>query len=462
MPTSATKEPQEYALFLESLEITERAKVALLANLLRDVYEASTKLDLHLEPHGASFHSALSRVLTTDNPHDVRSLFCIRVVDRMGFFTDDDTYAKRIVNVGLAFAYRHKQLDTLAASGVLRQEAGAANRLRAVEVSVHDDDAIPVGKVGAGDGTSVEGSDGGGADEDSADVPVRGFVLDRPHAGAQRRSDPPQSLPLAAGVAGAGDGGDDPNGVNRGGVVVARRSGALVPMAPEAAVGDGGGDPPGISGVLPGGIVVARRSAAAAGAAGDGDGDGDDGADDSQLTGFPSTIHEQQPVVEPSADALQAVSYVLGLVEERDDALGDLRGLLSERLKVLQRYRPPHKVKRSGSSSSGGGCAVHALVEPWWPIWQAPRDGIKVSPAPGIFGYHVNSLRPVWKTRWCIKVDMKKTKSRLDRIHANHPKIFERDGRPAIEVVVLLVQARPLRLTVVIACMVLMETKEPD
>jgi len=141
IPYAAAKEPEEDALFLESLGITDTPKVSFLASLLRDVYETSAKLDLHLKPHGASFHSAISRLLTTDIPHDVPSLFWIRVVDRMGFFTDGDDHAERIFNVGLAFAYRRKQLDTLAASVVLMREADAVKKMRAVEVGVGHEDS---------------------------------------------------------------------------------------------------------------------------------------------------------------------------------------------------------------------------------------------------------------------------------------------------------------------------------
>jgi len=447
MPSAAAKEPEEYALFLESLGITDKPKVSFLASLLRDVYETSAKLDLHLEPHGASFHSAISRLLTTDNPHDVPSLCWIRVVDRMGFFTDGDEQAKRIVNVGLAFAYRHKQLDTLAASGVLMQEADAVKKMRAVEVGV--------GHEGNGGGGAKKGAEEEGADDQGADIAAGGVAFDRP---------PAAEAPSAAGAAAVAGGGDQEDGVDRGGVVIAKRSGTSTATALVEAGGGGDGDEQGASGVAPGGVVVACRPRGAPTPTRRDGGDSDHQGGESDVTGLPSTVHERQPFVRPSADALKAVSFVLDVVEERDDAPAVLRGLLSESLTCMLRSRPSPKSEGPSASSTrggGGGCPVHTMVEPWWPMWQAPRDGTKMRPVPGTFGYEVNSLRAVWSTRWCIKVDMDKIKCRLDRIRANHPKAFEPGGPRAVEVVVRLVQARPLRLTIVIACFLLMATKEP-
>ena len=182
------------------------------------------------------------------------------------------------------------------------------------------------------------------------------------------------------------------------------------------------------------------------------------------MTGLPRTVLERQPFLQPSADALKAVFFVLDVVEERDDASAVLRGLLSARLTCMPRSCPSSKSDGPSASSTrcrGGGCPVHTMVEPWWPMWKAQRDGSKMRPVPGTFRYEVSSLRAVWSTRWCIKVNMEKIKCRLDRIRANHPKAFAPGGPRAVKVVVRLFQAKPLRMTVVIACFLLMATKNP-
>lgn len=104
----------EYVVFLESLGITDSVKLPFLAQLLSDMYQAASKLDSHLEPHGASLHSAISRLTTTENPEDVPAHCWIRALHRLGLFSDRDAHAQRFVNIGLSYAYRHKQVDTLA------------------------------------------------------------------------------------------------------------------------------------------------------------------------------------------------------------------------------------------------------------------------------------------------------------------------------------------------------------
>jgi len=454
MPTAAAKEPEEYKLFLESLGITDGSKVSFLAALLRDVYEASTKLDLHLEPYGASFHSAISRLLTTDNPQDVPSLCWIRVVDRMGFFTDDDAHGKRIVNVGLAFAYRHKQLDALAAAGIFMQEDHAV-KVRTVEVGGDDDCAIRLGGAIVRDQRGVANAAGP----------------------AKATSGPPKveaSLAVKEGVVE-----EDGGRVVAGGVVVDRRgadeapsgtgAGAALPV-PGAAGAQDDEDPSRAAGLLPGGIVVDRRLARSE--AGEAD-DTQGGLGGRGATGKPSTVHERQPLVTPSADALKAVAFVLRVVEAHEDAPNVLRGLLLDSLMFLVRSRST--LGKLGAASADGSdgvpgekatasavCLVNNLVDGWWPTWEAPRDGGKMRPVPGTFGYETNSLRAVWKTRWCIKVDMGDTNPALERLHEMHKRAFEPDGRPPAEVVIRLVGSRPLRLTVVVASMLLMSTKEPD
>jgi len=46
----------------------------------------------------------------------------IRIIDRIGFFSDEDEHASRVVNRGLSFAYRKKELDAAAKAIALRSE----------------------------------------------------------------------------------------------------------------------------------------------------------------------------------------------------------------------------------------------------------------------------------------------------------------------------------------------------
>ncbi|KAK1864485.1 hypothetical protein I4F81_007031 [Pyropia yezoensis] len=59
-------------------------------------------------------------MVNTENPMLPPQYPWIRVVDRVGFFNDSDVFAGRVVSVGLAYAYRHKELDVLAAANALR------------------------------------------------------------------------------------------------------------------------------------------------------------------------------------------------------------------------------------------------------------------------------------------------------------------------------------------------------
>lgn len=114
------KVSHEYERFFQTLGVDDPAKVEALARLLQVFCKVASQLESHLAPVGASLHAAVSRMCEGDNPLAPPQHRWIRVIDRMGFFSDTDEHACRVVNIGLSNAYRHKELDALTAGNALR------------------------------------------------------------------------------------------------------------------------------------------------------------------------------------------------------------------------------------------------------------------------------------------------------------------------------------------------------
>ncbi|OSX75192.1 hypothetical protein BU14_0249s0010 [Porphyra umbilicalis] len=212
---------EENMQFFRSLGIGDSTKVAFLARLLEAFHEVAMKLDEHLAPTGAILHAAISRMCEGDNHMDGPQHRWIRIVDRIGFFSDDDERASRVINLALSFAYRQKELDAAATAIALRLERRRAAVGRdpsegatlgqehsggaAVgQGDVADDDEVPAGGVVV----RIEGSSGGSgpkasgdgvvephlSDDDGLDVPLGGAVVRRDVAG-QPSSDGRGELP---------------------------------------------------------------------------------------------------------------------------------------------------------------------------------------------------------------------------------------------------------------------------
>eukprot|EP00168_Porphyra_purpurea_P017449 TRINITY_DN6049_c0_g1_i2.p2 TRINITY_DN6049_c0_g1~~TRINITY_DN6049_c0_g1_i2.p2 ORF type:complete len:169 (+),score=17.36 TRINITY_DN6049_c0_g1_i2:245-751(+) len=127
--SDANADYNEYLEFFDIMGITDATKVPFLSSLLRQFHEAATRLDAHLAPHGACLHSAVSRMYSSGRAHDPSRHRWIRVVDRLGFFTDKDVHAQIIVNVGLSFAYRRLEVNRLTEdNAVLLSNVGDARR----------------------------------------------------------------------------------------------------------------------------------------------------------------------------------------------------------------------------------------------------------------------------------------------------------------------------------------------
>jgi len=307
--------------------------VAFLARLLETFHEVAMKLDEHLAPSGAILHATISRMCEGDNHMDGPHHRWIRIVDRIGFFFDDDEHAGRVINLGLSFAYRQKELDAAAKAIALRLERtrAAVGRDRSEGATLGQDhssaaalahgDVSGCDEVTAGglvvrnDGASgrsrpKETGDGDGAahlsDDDGLDVPLGGAVVRRDVAG-QPGSDGNGELP-------------------KGGVlVVARR------------------DPPG--GAASTRAATAAAAAVAATAAGAVATASPAAADEArasalvEVVGFAKTTDHDTPppLLKPSGEAVACDTRVLDLIRDRSDCKDVLRKLHVDGLVCLAR-----------------------------------------------------------------------------------------------------------------------------
>jgi len=366
---------KEYNLFLQSLGITDREKVSFLTPLLRDLYRTAAKLDKYLEPHGASFHSAISRLLTTDNPTDVPTHFWIRVVDRLGFFTDHDAHAQRIVNISLSFAYRHKQVDALAGINALALEQAKSAPTQVLKNDVrHGGVVLSIEKGADAGGSGAHGASAGDA------VPVGGTVL------AAR------GAPFSTTGTGA-SGGDSDGGATQnppaGGAVVANHRDLAHPSPPAQALSVPGArdgryaEKP----LLAGGSVVAKHALTKAAVREEDQDDSDGGSEDAQGVGLAENVHEIQPTITPTSTAADCVTFVLRTVRDRNDAIDVLRQLLGDSLRCLVRKRRQQGFKFKDKTKNGRPRTewtdVNDETDRWWATWVARRDSISCLPEVG-------------------------------------------------------------------------------
>jgi len=443
---------KEYNLFLQSLGITDREKVSFLSPLLRDLYRTAAKLDKYLEPHGAAFHSAISRLLTTDNPTDVPTHCWIRVVDRLGFFTDHDAHAQRIVNIGLSFAYRHKQVDALAGINALALDQAKSAPAQGLKNDVpHGGVLLAVGK-----GADAGGSGARGASADEA-VPVGGTVL------AARGA--PNSATGAGASAGERDGGATQSPPAGGTVVANHRDLAHLPPPAQALRvpgGTGGGIVETL--LLAGGSVVAKHGLTKASPTDQDQDDSDGGSEDAQGVGLAENVHEIQPTITPTSTAVDCVTFVLRTVRDRKDAIDVLRQLLADSLLCLVRKRRQEGFKFKDKTKNGRPRTewtdVNDVTDRWWATWVARRDSISCLPEVGTVAAVANPTRRALTSRWCLIVKMDSINEIVKQLRCQS-RYFSKTTLPPTETVVKLVSKKKLRLTVVIACMLVLASKEP-
>lgn len=251
-----TKVSHDCVRFFEALGVADTGKAQTLARLLQIFNDAAGKLDAQLASLGGHLHASVSRMCKPENLWAPPQHKSIRVVDRSGFFSDTDVHAYRVVNVGLSYAYRHKQLDALvsantlrlsqqhhvlAGAGSLAQEphevlAGGVIVPRVPGSSLADGStaaargAPPTAQRHAGDVDETQN------DDDGLLLPMGGLVVPRTGAGTAHGNaslPPGTSSGAGSGILGASDA---PVGAGRvhedplvldGGLVVARRAAGL-------------------------------------------------------------------------------------------------------------------------------------------------------------------------------------------------------------------------------------------
>lgn len=215
--SGAPKVGPEYVRFFQSLGIGDRQKGFSLGRLLQDFFTVAAKLDGHLASYGATLHVAVSRMCEGDSPTDAPQHRWIRVLDRLNFFGDEDDHASRVINIGLSYAYRHKEVNVLpdANSLLLRELRPPATGDQEVDTAPADPGLIPDGVVvvarrkraetGAGDDTGsgagadgAPGVDGGTAPVADLEVPVGGVTVRGPGtAGGQHSANHVQVVDVA-------------------------------------------------------------------------------------------------------------------------------------------------------------------------------------------------------------------------------------------------------------------------
>ena len=375
----------EYTEFFKALGLTDVQKTSYLTRLLESFYDVGAKLDEHLGPTGAVLHAAVSRTCQGENPTDAPHHRWIRVHDRLGFFADQDDHGSRIINIGLAYAYRHKELDALSSANTLRLEQ---LRLASAHKDPEESDRLPPGPDEVPDGGRVVRDDGvadalgNGSAHDAAGSQAAGGLVELSHKDKGLRD----SVGL-----------DVPNG----GLEI-RRDAPAGAAADGARTDQGGQDVPQL-----GGNVVARR------------GGPDQAAPPTTTTelltvtaGVPSSIiFKTQPLVKPSLQAVQSTTALLEAFLRRSDSKGVVRELLVDALLCWGRLHSGQTAKAAAGVISALEVdaewpAVRNLLGQCWPMWSSPVKNVAVAPPEGSVSRQTHPGRLTLTSRWKVKVDM--------------------------------------------------------
>lgn len=422
----------EYLRFFEALGVVETAKIHTLGRLLHTFCEVATQLDSHLASVGATLHAAVSRMTETDNAAAPPRHRWIRIIDRLGFFPDHDQHASRIINMGLADAYRHKEVDLVTAANALHLcsqrlpctcNGGSGTGATSPEV-------VPLGGITAPRTGGLAG----------ARPPFKG-VATTPTAGALG-TPAPHFTGASVGSSEAGAGADadaDDNLVLPPGGLIVPRPGALSSAeATDAGVSGDGGDaakhphdehePAAAAAdgsyLQDGGIVVVRRQGppgddpleavlATMGAPATADARLSDGqalavvAVDEPQT---KVVLTTKPVIVPSPAAVKCILAVLNGLMDRSDAREVLYTLLRDFLLCFNRLHGgeadnclPGEVE---ISTELAWTKVRTHLYRWWPIWRAPVGELAPFPVPGTVGFMSHPTRIGRVSRWALEVDM--------------------------------------------------------
>lgn len=340
----ANKVGEEYISFFQTLGILDLHKVQHLARLLQSLYELVSKLDGHLGPTGSAIQFAISRLCAAENPLSAPQHKWSRVLDRLGFFSDADDHACRIVNIGLSYVYRHKELNALTTAN--------SHRLRALRDS------------------SASGGDGVRGVEAAKQLGSRGGVVVSRRPVGTKLSRPARGSSSASSAGTGGSKGEQVGGREVGDNDGQRDQQAVAPLDDdyEAALPDGGAvvqravsqmetlnvDAGELS-VGDGGIVVARRPRLRVASNPPGTSDAPGSASGVATPPKSGTVTPQkldrchttksgppieatkvvgtvQPVILPSDAAIQCITEVLGGIRETTDVRGVLQELVNDSL----------------------------------------------------------------------------------------------------------------------------------
>jgi len=436
--TAAPAARDEYLEFFRSLGLTNNTKVAFLGRQLQTFYEIATTLDEHLSPTGAALHTAISRMCLPDNPLHAPHHRWIRVHDRLGFFSDEDEHSSRIVNVGLSYAYRHKELDALADANALQLErlrlkaplsgAGAPPSPRAPSCASGDETDVPIGGTCLRHG--LPGAVGGASTE--ADAGANGAVV--VNTGEEDERD------------GTGDGDGDLD-VPLGGSLLRSSAGATAHDGDDLVPEEGG-------------LVIARRTA------GDAPGGRTPPPDDlvvEVVAVTRSTRAESQPSLAPSSTAIRCIKEVLTSVSQRTDAKDVLRRLLCDgllcwaRLHHSQQSNEAEAVKKNVAT---GWPAVRALLARFWPTWQVADGEPGRMPPAGSVANNSHAGRPTHSGKWAIAVDMSAVNPIICSMATKSQRYFKKGMLPAVFEVGRMGAHHKPPLPTTVACMLVVGTWE--
>jgi len=455
---------REYIQFFIDLGIEDEQKGSFLAGLLRNYHVAAAKLDKHLVGYSAAVHAAVSRLAPAASAHEAPEHLWIRVHDRLGFFHDEDRHAQRVVNVGMAFAYRHLEMNAIV----------AANAQVLLDVTK---DKTPDAIVEVDHAPAARG----------AFVAPGGLIIGTPASpglDVGRQSDGgAQSLGCGGSVGGSGAAVDsgaafnlvktaaatpigDKAGGNKGAKVMTGTSRTVV-------IGDGGGTMNGVAvdhaavdkapgqadkdgSTSLGGSMVATMSSLASELGGG-------GAGEPAVVRIAAVdlLRSTQPHITPSGRPLAAVKGVLASIADREDIDDAVRELMTDSLLFFARnhsFRRRDAVpssRRHTETRAETWTGLGEILDSWWARWEAP-PGVRLMAPPGTTGAVRNSGRPARQSRWCYAVDMKGVNEVLQGIARGHSRYFKKSELPDVVSVERIVEKDSLPLTRCVAVMLLM------
>lgn len=341
--------------------------------------------------------------------------------DRLGIFYDDDPHAHRLINPGMAFAYRHLEMDTMARANArllkdLESEVASTtlvedrvDRAKLVECAGVAEGAAGEKLGGTGDGQVVpglwahaavaKGSVGVAGGTATADQSFAGVCLDgvNPRLRTPHQSRDP-ALPLSASAA---------------------------PV--EADMGP-------------------RWSS-------------------SQATQRHEFVRDTQPFLSPTPEALESVKSLLVSLSARDDAGGAAKTLLFNNLLLFGRKRSirsahPLCAVAEPSESSCWEAIAHSFSK-WWPVWHTPK-GAPCRPARGTAGLLRNPSRAKAYSRWCYAVDITGLHEALRSLALRSSRYFAKAELPGTVFIERLSIKDNLRFVVLAGAMLLVASMERE